>query len=63
MDVLPVQASSVSCERMFSAAADTDTTDRNRMSPELMQALQVLKFTYRQERGLANPFVDDLVEG
>jgi hypothetical protein len=35
MDVLAVQASSVSVERVFSAAADTDDTDRNRMQADL----------------------------
>jgi hypothetical protein len=60
MDILPVQASAMSCERMFSSAARTDTKDRNRMSPELLQALQVLKFTYRQQRNEAS-FVDELV--
>ncbi|EPS92713.1 hypothetical protein FOMPIDRAFT_1080322, partial [Fomitopsis schrenkii] len=44
MDYLPVQATSVPCERLFSSAADTDTPKRNRISAELMEALQVLKF-------------------
>jgi hypothetical protein len=60
MDVLAVQASAVSCERMFSSAAHTDTKDRNCMSPDLLhwQALQILKFTYRQQQGEVS-----LVEG
>jgi hypothetical protein len=51
MAVLAIQASAVSCEHLFSSAAHTDTEDHNRMSPDLLQALQVLKFTYRQQRG------------
>lgn len=50
MDVLPVQASAVLCERMFSAAADTDTPDRSRLHPALMEALQVIKFSIKKER-------------
>ena len=50
MDYLPVQATSVPCERVFSSAKDTDTTKRNRISPFLMEALQMLKFALRKER-------------
>lgn len=49
MDVLPVQASSVPCERIFSSSKETTTLRRNRLSPELMEALQVLKHTYHQK--------------
>jgi hypothetical protein len=49
MDYLPVQASSVPCERAFSSGAETDTPRRNRLSPLLMEALQMLKFAYRAE--------------
>ncbi|KIO17968.1 hypothetical protein M407DRAFT_32366 [Tulasnella calospora MUT 4182] len=50
LDVLPVQASSVPCERVFSSAKETTTHRRANLSTELMMALQVLKFIYRQER-------------
>lgn len=50
MDYLPVQATSVPCERLFSSAADTDTPKRNRISAELMEALQVLKFLIKRNR-------------
>ncbi|KIK12635.1 hypothetical protein PISMIDRAFT_120519, partial [Pisolithus microcarpus 441] len=44
MDYLPIQASSVPCERVFSSSADTDTKKRNLISPILMEALQMLKY-------------------
>ena len=45
MDYLPIQASSVPCEQAFSSSAETDTHRRNRISPVLMEALQMLKYT------------------
>ncbi len=50
MDYLPVQATSVPSERVFSLAKETDTSKRNRMSPTLMEALQLLKFSLKKER-------------
>lgn len=50
MDYLPVQATSVPCERVFSSAKDTDTAKRNRISPMLMEYLQMLKFMLKKER-------------
>jgi hypothetical protein len=50
MDVLPVQGSAVPSERVFSSAAETDSTQRNRLSPEMMEALQMLKFSYKRKR-------------
>lgn len=47
MDFLPIQASSVPCERVFSSSAETDTSRRNRLSPVLMEALQMLKFALK----------------
>jgi hypothetical protein len=44
MDYLPIQASAVPCERIFSSSAKTDTKQRNHISPLLMEALQMLKF-------------------
>jgi hypothetical protein len=49
MDFLPVQATSVPCEHVFSSAKDTDTTKRNRISPVLMEALQMLKYSLKKE--------------
>jgi hAT family C-terminal dimerisation region len=50
MDYLPIQATSVPCERVFSSAKETDTAKRNRISPVLMEAIQLLKFSLKTER-------------
>jgi hypothetical protein len=50
MDYLPIQASAVSCERVFSSSAETDTKKRNRISPLLMESLQMLKYHLKKER-------------
>jgi len=50
MDYLPIQASAVPCERVFSSSAETDTKKRNRIRPELMEALQVLKYFLKKSR-------------
>jgi len=49
MDYLPVQASSVPCERVFSSSTETDTKRRNHISLLMMEALQMLKFHYKKE--------------
>jgi hypothetical protein len=50
MDYLPIQATSVPCERVFSSSKETDTAKRNSISPVLMEALQILKFSLKKER-------------
>lgn len=50
MDVLPAQASAVPCERVFSSSKETCTLRRNLISRPLLEALQVLKYSYRSER-------------
>ncbi|KAG5648642.1 hypothetical protein H0H81_006901 [Sphagnurus paluster] len=50
LDVLPVQASSVPSERVFSSAKETDTLRRSSLSPEMMEMLQVLKYSFKSER-------------
>lgn len=50
MDYLPIQASSVPSERVFSSSSETDTKRRNRIHPVLMEALQMLKFALKKER-------------
>ena len=50
MDYLPVQASSVPCERVFSSSGETDTKKRNRIALELMEALQIRKYNLKGER-------------
>jgi len=49
MDILPAQASAVPCERLFSSSKETCTPRRNRINPELMEALQILKFSFRSK--------------
>jgi hypothetical protein len=44
MDYLPIQASSVPSEHVFSSSSETDTVRRNPIKPALMEALQMLKF-------------------
>ena len=48
MDILPIQGSSVPCEHVFSSAKETMTDRQSKISPELMEALQLLKFSLRQ---------------
>jgi hypothetical protein len=50
MDYLPIQASAVPCERIFSSSAETDTKRRNRLSTLTMEALQMLKFHLKKVR-------------
>ena len=49
LDYFPIQASAVPCERAFSSSAETDTNRRNRTSPSLMEALQILKYSVRSD--------------
>jgi hAT family C-terminal dimerisation region len=44
--MLPIMASSVSSERAFSSAGITITKRRNRLKPDIVEALQFLKCTY-----------------
>ena len=50
LDYLPIQASSVPCERAFSSSAETDTKKRNRLSPVMFEALQLLKHWFKRGR-------------
>jgi hypothetical protein len=50
MDYLPIMASSVPSERVFSSAGLTVTKRRTRLKPDVMEALQVMKFKLKQER-------------
>jgi hypothetical protein len=52
MDIIPIQASSVPCERVFSSGKATMAPRRSRISPKLMEALQILKFSIRKGRPL-----------
>jgi len=50
MDLIPVQATSVPCERVFSASKETTTARRNRLTPKIMEAMQILKFQAKYKR-------------
>jgi hypothetical protein len=50
LDILPVQASAVPCERVFSSSKETCTDRRNRILPKLLEALQFRKFKCKQAR-------------
>jgi hypothetical protein len=52
MDILPIPGSAVPCERVFSSGKETMTPRRNRIAPELMEALQLLKFSIKKGKGL-----------
>ena len=52
MDILPIQASSVPCERVFSSAKETMTPRRNHISTKMMEALQILKYSLRYGHNL-----------
>ncbi|PCH37378.1 hypothetical protein WOLCODRAFT_84330, partial [Wolfiporia cocos MD-104 SS10] len=54
MDILPIQASSVPCERVFSSGKETTVPRRNRLSPEMMEALQMLKYSTKKRRDVLN---------
>jgi hAT family C-terminal dimerisation region len=58
MDVLPVQASAVSCERVFSSSKETCALRRSRLSPPVLSALQILKYSFKSSR---LSFTTDLV--
>jgi hypothetical protein len=53
MDILPIQASSVPCERVFSLSKETTTARRNKLEPKLVEALQILKYGKKYTRGLS----------
>ena len=58
MDILPIQASSVPCERVFLSSKETITAQRNSLSPCTVEALQILKYSTKKGRGLN--FMDGL---
>jgi hypothetical protein len=58
LDVLPVQASAVPCERLFSSSKETCTDCRNCILPKLLEALQVRKFLLKQRHAGAFDFME-----
>ena len=49
MDYLPIQASSVPCEHIFSSSAETDTKHWNCINPVLMEVLQMYKLFLKKQ--------------
>jgi hypothetical protein len=47
LDILPSQASSVPCERIFSTAKLTATDRRSRLKADIFEILQVMNSTWR----------------
>ena len=52
MDILPIQDLAVPCEPVFSSAKETMSTRRNHITPELMEVLQLLKFSVKHGQDL-----------
>jgi hAT family protein len=52
MNIFPIQASSVPCKRVFSSSKETTTARRNKLSPNLIEALQILKFEAKYNKML-----------
>jgi hypothetical protein len=52
MDLIPIQASSVPCERVFSSGKETMAPRRRRISAKLMESLQMMKYSIRKGRPL-----------
>ncbi|KAI0284023.1 hypothetical protein BGY98DRAFT_911166, partial [Russula aff. rugulosa BPL654] len=50
LDVLPVQASAVSCERVYSSRKETCVPQRSLLPERMFEVLQVLKHVYDAER-------------
>ncbi|KDQ54446.1 hypothetical protein JAAARDRAFT_103362, partial [Jaapia argillacea MUCL 33604] len=50
LDVLPVQATAVPCEQVFSSSKETITARRCKLSPLMLEILQILKYTFRHEK-------------
>lgn len=51
LDYLPCQASSVPCERLFSAGGEVATKRRARLGAALFEELQMMKFAWRNNIG------------
>lgn len=47
LDVLPAQASSVPCERLFSGAKQIAVDRRSRLGADLFEKLQMMKYAWR----------------
>jgi|ERR1700678_390798 len=47
LDILPIPASSVPCERLFSAAKEIADDRRSRLGSTKFEELQIMKFAWR----------------
>jgi hypothetical protein len=52
MDIIPIQASSVPCKRVFSSGKETMAPRRRCISGRLMEALQMLKYSIKKGQPL-----------
>jgi hypothetical protein len=52
LDYLAIQGSAVPCEHVFSSAKETMTDRRNRIQEDLMEMLQMLKFSLKSGKQL-----------
>jgi hypothetical protein len=52
MDILPIQGSAVPCKCVFSLGKETMTAQRSHINPDLMKALQMLKFAFKTGHSL-----------
>ncbi|PPR02335.1 hypothetical protein CVT24_011678 [Panaeolus cyanescens] len=50
LDILPIQASAVPSEQVFSSSKETDTMRRSSLGQIKMEQLQMLKYRYRTDR-------------
>jgi hypothetical protein len=50
LDILPVQASAVPCERAFSSSKETCVLRRSLLSTGMLEVIKVLKHLYKGER-------------
>ena len=51
LDILPVPASSVASERVFSSSKETDTLRRTGLGGTMMEVLQVVQYSLKQQLG------------
>ena len=52
LDILPIQASAVPCKRVFLSSKETCTTCQSHTTPQLMEAIQLLKYHVKQGNSL-----------
>jgi hypothetical protein len=58
MDILPIQGSSVPCERIFSSAKETLTPRRSRLKPDIVEAVQMIKYALKGQDTIALDFTE-----